>query len=216
MLKIIPIEKLVSDINVRNEHDSTIQDLVESIKLNGLIQPISVRKIDGGKYEILAGHRRYEALKRLNEPLVECNIMEDVDSLADVYRIQLAENIQRNNMTPYEYVEMFDKLKKEYNFSNGKLALFLNKSQSWISAQYSAVQILNDKYGDKTKVPKDIAKKSAATVKARHYSDTSDKKVLSGKGFTCILKQHKYQILCTDFEFEQKLQNFLKENGMKI
>lgn len=216
MLKLIPIEKLVNSTNVRNEQDDEIQELIESIKINGLISPISVRETGNGKYEIVAGHRRYLALKRLNESFVECNILENADTLCDTYRIQLAENIQRKNMTPLEYVEMFDKLKKEYNFTNARLALFLNKSYAWISQQYAAVKILEDEYGDKGSIPEEKKSKSAAFIQKHHYEDTSEKKNLSGNGFTCIAKGHKYQILCTEVEFENELRQFLKEHGMKI
>lgn len=216
MLKLIPIEKLTSTVNVRNKRDDEIQNLVDSIRTNGLISPISVRETDNGKYEIVAGHRRYLALKRLNEPFVECNILENIDSLTDVYRVQLAENIQRKDMSPPEYVEMFEKLKKEYKFTSAKLALFLNKSQSWVNQQYLAVKILKDEYGDDGNVPEKYKNKSAAFIEKHHYEDTSERKLFSGKGFTCVVKGHKYQILCTELEFENDLREFLKERGMKI
>ena len=216
MLKLIPIEKLTSTVNVRNEKDDEIQNLVDSIRTNGLISPISVRETENGKYEIVAGHRRYLALKRLNEPFVECNILENIDSLTDVYRVQLAENIQRKDMSPLEYVEMFEKLKKEYKFTSAKLALFLNRSQAWVNQQYVAVKILKDEYGDDGNVPEKYKDKSAAFIQKHHYEDTSERKLLSGKGFTCVVKGHKYQILCTELEFENDLREFLKERGMKI
>ena len=214
MLKILPIDKLVSDINIRNEHDESLKELVDSIKANGLISPISVREIGKGKYQIIAGHRRYEALKLIGEPLIECNILENVETTLDVYKAQLAENAQRKDMTCLEYVELFDKLKKEFNMSNTRLALFLNKSAPWIAQQYDAVKILNQTYGDN--IPRDVVRKSAASIKKSYYDNTSNKKIFDGEGFACTYKNHKYNISCTDFEFEIKLQNFLRENGAKI
>lgn len=214
MLKCIDINKLVSKMNVREEKDETIKELADSIKINGLLSPITVRELSNGKYEILAGHRRYEALKRLNEPVVECNIIEDVVTNEDVIRVQLAENIQRKNMSAFEYVKIFEKLKSEYGISNSKLALFLNKSVSWVRDQYVAVELLNRKYGDK--IPEEIMKKSASTIKAAHYHGDKDEAIKhDGKGFTCTQKRHSYILFCTDFDFETKLQKFLKENGMK-
>ena len=86
MLKCIDINKLVSKMNVREEKDETIKELADSIRINGLLSPLIVRELSNGKYEILAGHRCYEALKRLNEPVVECNIIEDVVANEDVIR----------------------------------------------------------------------------------------------------------------------------------
>lgn len=212
MLKILPMEKLVNNFNVRNEDDETLKNLIDSIKANGLITPISVREIDNGKYQIVAGHRRYKAMQRLGEPMIECNILDNIEKDVDLIRAQLAENIQRKNMTCLEYVEMFEKLKAEYNISNSRLALYLNKSLGWIQQQYAAAKLLNDKYGDKTKIPAKVLKKSAASIRKDHYENTTDKKTISGKGFTCIIKGHRYQILCTDFEFEQKLLDLLKEH----
>ena len=214
MLKILPMEKLVNDHNVRNDDDDTLNDLIDSIKINGLITPISVREIDNGKYQIVAGHRRYKAMQRLGEPMIECNILDNIDRDVDFIRAQLAENTQRKDMTCLEYVEVFEKLKTVYNISNSRLALYLNKSLGWIQQQYAAAKLLNDKYGDKTKIPAKVLKKSASSIRKDYYESTTDKKTCSGKGFTCIVKGHKYQILCTDFEFEQKLLDFLKENGM--
>ena len=214
MLKCIDINKLVSKMNVREEKDETIKELADSIRINGLLSPITVRELSNGKYEILAGHRRYEALKRLNEPVVECNIIEDVVTNDDVIRVQLAENIQRKNMSAFEYVKIFEKLKSEYGVSNSKLALFLNKSVSWVHDQYVAVEFLNRKYGDK--IPEEMMKKSASTIKAAYYRGHKDEAIKrDGKGFTCTQKRHSYILFCTDFDFETKLQKFLKENGMK-
>lgn len=214
MLKCISINKLVSKVNVREEKDETIKELADSIRINGLLSPLTVRELSNGKYEILAGHRRYEALKRLNEPIVECNIIEDVVTNEDVIRVQLAENIQRKNMSAFEYVKIFEKLKSEYGVPNAKLALFLNKSVSWVRDQYVAVELLNRKYGDK--IPEEMMKKSASTIKAAHYRGRKDEAIKrDGKGFTCTQKRHSYILFCTDFDFEAKLQKFLKENGMK-
>lgn len=116
---------------------------------------------------------------------------------------QLAENIQRKNMSAFEYVKIFEKLKSEYSVPNAKLAFFLNKSVSWVRDQYVAVELLNRKYGDK--IPEEMMKKSASTIKAAHYRGHKDE----------AIKRHSYILFCTDFDFEAKLQKFLKENGMK-
>ncbi len=66
MLKEIEVEKIESGKNIRNEHDDEIIELMQSIEKQGLINPILVQKKDKGKYEVIAGHRRFEAVKRLS------------------------------------------------------------------------------------------------------------------------------------------------------
>lgn len=98
MFKIIEMEKIISGKNIRNERDTDIQELADSIETNGLINPILVKQIGNGKYEVVAGHRRYEAVKRLGLPHIECNITEET-SEKDLLLAQVAENIQRKNMS---------------------------------------------------------------------------------------------------------------------
>lgn len=213
MLETIGFSKLVSKTNVREEKDETIDDLVESIKTNGLLQPLAVRELSNGKYEILAGHRRYEALKRLNVDFVEVNVLDDVVDTEDVIRIQLAENIQRQNMSAFEYVKLFDMLKDKYDISDAKLALFVNKSYSWIRDQYTAVKILKKTYGSEENIPFDMTKKSASTIKAMSRRNKQESKTYDCNGFSVTVKKHSYIIYCTDFDFETKLNKFLEENG---
>ena len=77
MFKVIEIDKIKSGKNIRNEMDDGINELMQSIQANGLINPILVKRIAGGKYEVIAGHRRFEAVKRLLQDFIECNIAED-------------------------------------------------------------------------------------------------------------------------------------------
>lgn len=213
MLKTIGLSKLVSKTNVREEKDETINDLVESIKANGLLQPLAVRELSNGKYEILAGHRRFEALKQLNIDFVECNVLEDVIDTTDVLRIQLAENIQRKNMSAVEYVRIFDMLKDKYGISDAKLAMYLNKSYSWVRDQYTALKILKKTYGSEENIPVEMTKKSASTIKAMSRRNRQESKTYDCNGFSCTVKKHSYIIYCTDFDFEAKLNKFLEENG---
>lgn len=76
MIKSIELTKIYSSGNVRNEIDKTLLELKASIEKNGLLQPIVVRRTDKG-FEIIAGHRRFQAVKMIGEPFIECNILED-------------------------------------------------------------------------------------------------------------------------------------------
>lgn len=95
----IPIEKLtISELNVRKtistEDDETnIEDLANDIKINNLLNPLTVRLYDN-KYEIIAGQRRFLALKLLNWKSIPCHIMNVNNQKAE--EISLIENVQRN------------------------------------------------------------------------------------------------------------------------
>lgn len=107
----------LSDLNVRktltSEEDETgIEDLANDIKNNGLINPITVKKINGDKYEIIAGQRRYLAMKILNEKSISCHVLNISDQKAE--EISLVENVQRNQMTTTDKVRAYSKLYDVY------------------------------------------------------------------------------------------------------
>jgi len=114
----IEISKLyVSNINVRktltSEEDETgITDLANDININGLINPITVR-LNNNKYEIIAGQRRYLAMKQLNKTHIPCNILNIDTQKAE--EISLVENVQRNQMTTCDKVRSYSKLYDVYN-----------------------------------------------------------------------------------------------------
>ena len=216
MLKFLSINCLTPTKNIRPiDNDASFKQLCDSIKANGLLQPILVREVDENSYEIIAGHRRYEALKSIGEKLVACYISDSIDSEKDILRAQLSENIHRNNMTPIEYVKAFDNLKKEYGLTNNQLALFLNKSVGWVCDQYAAAEILKTKYGDEDNIPEEEYRRSGSTIKARHYNGTKEEKVKkSGNGFNVEIKRHIYKITCCNNTFENELIDFLKKHNM--
>lgn len=100
------VKKKLSDLvpnsyNPRKLFRGTAMDELEkSIKENGLIEPLVVRQLKNGNFEVVAGMRRYYALKKLKVNDVECHIMNLTDEQAK--RVSLIENIQRHNLTPME------------------------------------------------------------------------------------------------------------------
>jgi|AntAceMinimDraft_6_1070360.scaffolds.fasta_scaffold60997_1 ParB/RepB/Spo0J family partition protein len=111
------IKLYVSNINVRktltSEEDETgITDLANDINTNGLINPITVR-LNNNKYEIIAGQRRYLAMKQLNKTYIPCNILNIDTQKAE--EISLVENVQRNQMTTCDKVRSYSKLYDVYN-----------------------------------------------------------------------------------------------------
>ena len=121
----------VSNCNVRktlegDEDDTNISDLANDIRTNGLINPITVRKMDD-KYEIIAGQRRYLACKMLKKDFISCSII-DVDS-QKAEELSLVENVQRNPMTNSDKVKIYSKLYEIYNKDINKVVNTVNISR---------------------------------------------------------------------------------------
>ena len=124
----------VSNINVRktliSEEDETgITDLANDINTNGLINPITVR-LNNNKYEIIAGQRRYLAMKQLNKIHIPCNILNINTQKAE--EISLVENVKRNQMTTCDKVRSYSKLYDVYNKDIDKVILAIHISKPTI------------------------------------------------------------------------------------
>jgi len=148
----IDIDKLfVSNVNVRktltSEEDETgINDLSNDINTNGLINPITVRlNNDNNKYEIIAGQRRYLAMKLLKKTSIPCNILDVNNQKAE--EISLVENVQRNQMTTCDKVRSYSKLYDVYNGDIEKVisAIHISKPtiQKYLKIKNLPEQILN-------------------------------------------------------------------------
>ena len=130
---------LIKDIN-RNRlqprkyfDKSSLEDLTNSIKEQGVIQPIVVRpdKSSGGKYEIVAGERRWLASQNagLHEVPVVILDIDDVKSL----EFAIVENVQRQDLNPIEEAKGYQKLVDDFNYNQEKLSQFIGKSRSYIA-----------------------------------------------------------------------------------
>ena len=107
-----------------------LAELTDSIKQNGVLQPLLVRK-SGTGYEIVAGERRYQAAKAagLSEvPVIIRDISDD-----DVFKLALIENLQRSDLTPLEEARGYRQLIKEKGLTQEELAKALSKSRSAIT-----------------------------------------------------------------------------------
>ena len=110
-----------------------LSELSQSIKENGVIQPIAVRpnKYDPGKYEIVAGERRWLAAQKagLNEVPVMVLDIDDQKSL----EIAIVENVQRQDLNIIEEAKGYQRLTKEFGYDHEKISKFMSKSRSHIS-----------------------------------------------------------------------------------
>ena len=113
--------------------EEKLEELANSIKKNGIIQPIAVRpnKIENGKYEIVAGERRWIAAQRagLHEIPVVILDLSDVESL----EVAIVENIQRDDLNPVEEARGYKRLNEEFKYDHDSISKLMSKSRSHVS-----------------------------------------------------------------------------------
>ena len=108
-----------------------IKELADSIISHGLIQPIIVNKLPDGKYQIIAGERRFRACKMAGLRTIPVVVKQLSDK--DILEIALIENIQRQALTAIEEAEGFQQLVQDYGYSHNELAIAVGKSRSHIA-----------------------------------------------------------------------------------
>ena len=117
----------------RNFEKEALEELTKSIKERGIIQPIIVRKSkqESGKFEIVAGERRWQAAQ--NAGLHEVPIVEiDIDDLKSL-EFAIVENVQRSDLNPIEEAMGYQRLIDEFNYDQEKVSKFIGKSRSHIA-----------------------------------------------------------------------------------
>ena len=129
----VPIEFLVPnrDQPRKNFSETSLDELSQSIKQKGILLPILVRPLNDKEFQIIAGERRWRAAQKagLNEvPVIVKNFNE-----SEVLEIGLIENMQRENLSAIEEALGFEKLQKEYNYTQENLSKILSKSRPYVA-----------------------------------------------------------------------------------
>ncbi len=124
--------------------ENKLEELANSIKKNGIIQPIAVRpnKSSEGKYEIIAGERRWLAAQRagLHEIPVTILDLSDVESL----EVAIVENIQRDDLNPIEEAKGYKRLNEEFKYDHESISKLMSKSRSHISNTLRLLSLPSD------------------------------------------------------------------------
>jgi ParB family chromosome partitioning protein len=128
------------DLISPNEHqprqradDTRLEDLARSIKANGVIQPIVVRRVEGG-YRIIAGERRWRAAQRaglMRVPVVVKDVAAGND--AQLLEMALIENIQREDLNPIDEAAAYEKLSTEFRMTQEAIAAAVGKDRSSVA-----------------------------------------------------------------------------------
>lgn len=122
----------------RHFDDDAITELAQSIQTHGMLQPIVVRPIDGGHYQIVAGERRWRAAKRIGLSEVPVIIRELSD--AEAGQIALVENLQRENLSPIEEALGYQTLMQQYQLTQEEVAQIVGRSRPAVA---NALRLLN-------------------------------------------------------------------------
>jgi ParB family chromosome partitioning protein len=146
-LKRIPLDKIIIDKNIRSFYDDkSIQELAESLRDHGLLQPIRVFEQSDGQYAILLGHRRYLAAKSEGWIAIDCLVQKKCVDDIERTIIQLIENRQRENINPSDYETAILRLENEYRFGSEEICKRFNRSAGWYS-QIKGAHEFREKFG---------------------------------------------------------------------
>jgi len=117
----------------KNFDEINLEDLTNSIKERGIIQPIIVRKSnsENSKFEIIAGERRWLAAQRAGIHTVPV-VITDVDDLKSL-EFAIVENVQRHDLNPLEEAQGYKRLIDEFSYDQEKVSKFIGKSRSYIT-----------------------------------------------------------------------------------
>lgn len=129
----LPISQVEPGLNQprKNFDDEALEDLADSIREHGIIQPLTVRRLSSGYYQIIAGERRWRAAKKAGLREVPAVIIEADDR--KVMELGLIENLQREDLNPMEEAEGYQVLLTDYGMTQEEVARRMGKSRPAIT-----------------------------------------------------------------------------------
>lgn len=131
-VRIIPLERI--EPNPEQPRlafdESTLQELAASIREHGVLQPVLVRPLADGTYQLIAGERRWRASKLAAQATIPA-LVEDIDD-ETALEISIIENLQREDISPLDEAAMYDRMIREHGYSIRKLADKLGKDKGYL------------------------------------------------------------------------------------
>lgn len=112
-------------------NENKIKELALSIDSRGLLNPILVKPIENGRYQIVTGENRYKAMKLLQKKTITCKII-DVDDKTQ-FLMQLDENLQRSDLNPIDEALAYQKLIENYQYTHDRIADEFARSRPYIT-----------------------------------------------------------------------------------
>lgn len=118
--------------------DSALEELAASMKASGLLQPVAVRAVEDGVYELIAGERRWRAAQRLGWEKIPA-VVRDVDDRT-MLTLALVENLQRDALSPIDEARGYERLIGEFQLSQAQVADVVGRDRSTVA---NALRLLN-------------------------------------------------------------------------
>ncbi len=135
----VPLERIVPSPFQPRKHfnDDRLEELMESIREQGVIQPLIVREVNG-KLELIAGERRWRACQKIEATDVPVIIRDATDE--EVLEMALIENLQREDLDPIEEAEAYARLSREFNLKQEEIARRVGKNRATVA---NAIRLLD-------------------------------------------------------------------------
>src|SRR5665213_750988 len=150
--------KVFGDRGLEDAEFGTVEDLADSIKVHGVLNPIRVRPLPGGTYQIISGERRWRACRLAGEALIPALIVEKHDRLA-IAEEALVENLTRKDLTIFETVDALQGL-AEAGRSQDEIGARIHKSRSTVANLLRMAPLLTP-----------AVREAAAVFKFRAFTD---------------------------------------------
>jgi len=214
-LLLIPIEKIFRDeTQPRKEFNKEkLEELAQSIKKNGLIQPLIVRKKDLDSFLLVAGERRWRAAQSTELKVLPALLLpEDLDK----DEISLIENIQREDLKVSEEAKAYQRLIEKNNYTHETLSNIVGKSRSHITNSLRILD-LHDLFFDLLNKGK-ISMGHARALVGRTPNDFDDytlNRIISGKASVRDLEKNKRKLRTSEPDLIQEEKNLSETIGFK-
>jgi len=131
-VRVIPLDRIEANPqNPRLEfNEVTLEEMASSIREHGVLQPVLVRPLDDGRFQLIAGERRWRASKLAQQDAIPA-IVEEIDD-DTALEIAIIENLQREDISPLDEAVMFDRMVRDHGYSIRKLAEKLGKDKGYL------------------------------------------------------------------------------------
>ena len=215
----------LSDISVgpyqprKSMNDDSLRELADSIKVQGLIQPIVVREVNGNtkvKYEIIAGERRWLAAQKagLHDIPVVVTEADDLKSL----EFAIVENVQRHDLNPLEEAQGYKRLIDDFSYDQEKVSKFIGKSRSYITNSLRILTLPTTvlRYIEEKKISAGHAKILVGLDNAEFVANKIIEKKLSVRQAENFVKIFKKKKISINKSMDPNIQNLARSISDKI
>ena len=203
-------------------NEEKLAELANSIRKNGIIQPIAVRtdKVDPGRFEIVAGERRWLAAQKAGLHEVPIIVLDLDDN--EALEVAIVENIQRDDLNVIEEAKGYQRLSEEFGYDHEKIANFMSKSRSHISNTLRLLSLPEDVIGmiEEGNLTAGQARPLIGLPSATNIAEEIVAKKLSARSVELLVRSKKGPQKSTQIKIDSNIldeQNKIQENlGLNV